>query len=292
MQTINLSKSKATSLEALPLDYTIFNTEGKLFRIKYLNKDLVLKSLYNNSGFIFANKLYTIEMLDTYKHSLPRSFCVPNYLVTINKNVEGFAMPYIEGENFATVTANNNISLEEKLYYYKKIGDILNQLKSIRRYTSLKDFYINDLHEGNIIVNPNNREVSFIDLDSCKVGSNCAFSSKYLNNGELLENKPYKYKYNTDNNAPGYLIANENSDIYCYIIMLLNFLLDDDLWRINETELLEFLNYLDIIGVNKELLYSIETITKKDKNNKNPRDYLETLTLKQIVKARRYYSKK
>lgn len=289
MQTINLYKKLADTLETLPLDKRIYNTEAKMYRLNYFGKELVLKSLYQTSGFIFANKLYTIEMLDAYKYSLPHSFCIPNYLVSVNKNVAGFALPFIHGENFNTVINDPGVSEEEKLYYYKKIGDLLEQLRNIRRYTSLKDIYLNDLHEANIMVNPCNREISIIDLDSCKIGSNCAFPSKYLNQGEMLDNKPFKYKYNIDNTGNGYLLANENSDIYCYILMLINYLLNDNMFRISEEEFIEFLNYLETIGFHKELLDCLCLITVDNKDNQNPRDYLDTITPKQITKARQFY---
>ena len=289
MQTININKKNADLLEILPLDSTIYNTEAKMLRFRYLDKDLVLKALHYSEGPIFANKLYTIEMLDTYRYSLPHSFCIPSHLVSVNKKVVGFALPFIHGENFMTLMRDHSISEEEKLYYYKRIGDILEQLRNIRKYTSLKDVYINDLHEGNIIINPNNKEVSLIDLDSCKIGTNCSFPSKYLSKGELLEDKPFKYKYNQDDNGSGYLIANENSDIYCYIVMLINYLIGDNLWRISKNEFLELLDYLSCIGFDKELLDCLHLLLENDKDNKNPRDYLDTLTPKQLTKARRFY---
>lgn len=66
-------------------------------------------------------------------------------------------------------------------------------MKNIRKYTELKDFYIGDIHEDNFLVDTEKQEIFVADLDSCKIAD---------------------YK------------VTEETDIYCYIIMILNYLYD------------------------------------------------------------------
>lgn len=288
MKTINLSKKKFESLKEVELSKNIFNTEGKIFDMKYKNKDKILKRLYNDIGVVFANKLYTLEMLDFYKDNLPSNFVIPDYLVSLDDNVIGFTLPKIEGINLSDYLNEKSISNKEKLYYYMKIGETLNQLKNIRKYSQLKEIYINDLHESNIIVNPQNKELNIIDLDSSRIFNNGSFAARYLGCSFFIQDKPHKYIYN-DNaklNGPGTLFANENSDLCCYNIMILNYLYGDKITRMNPDEFYNYLEYLKKIGVNKNLLDIFYGLTLT-KDNKNPLNYLDSLTETQIARSKK-----
>lgn len=79
MKIINISKKKYESLFPLELSKDIINTEAKLYHYRYTPLyDGVLKKLYQSKGNIFANKLYTIEMLNFYKEYLPNNFVIPD----------------------------------------------------------------------------------------------------------------------------------------------------------------------------------------------------------------------
>ena len=56
-------------------------------------------------------------------------------------------MKYIKGTNLSIILKEPTITYEEKINYLKSIGNILEQMKNIRKYTELKDFYIGDIHE-------------------------------------------------------------------------------------------------------------------------------------------------
>lgn len=76
MKTINISKKIFDNLRPLELSDKIKCSEAKIFDFRYRNHDKVLKKLYNNKGGVFANKLYTVEMLDTYKELFPDTLVV------------------------------------------------------------------------------------------------------------------------------------------------------------------------------------------------------------------------
>lgn len=288
MKMINISKKKFESLSEVELSKQTLNTEGQMFYMKYKNKDKVLKRLYNDMGVVFANKLYTLEMLNFYKDNLPSNFVIPDYLVSIDDKVIGFTLPKLSGINLCDLIKEKSITNKEKLYYYVKLGETLNQLKNIRKYSNLKEFFINDLHECNIMINPQNKELNIIDLDSSRINNNGAFCSRYLGPSFFIENKPHKYIYN-DNavvNGPGYLFANENSDLYCYNIMILNYLYGDKITSMNIDEFYKYLEYLNKIGIERNLLDIFNELTTTA-DNKNPVNYLETLTETQISRSKK-----
>ena len=125
---------------------------------------------------------------------------------------------------------------------------MLNQLSYIRKTTPLKDFYINDLNVTNFIVNPSNCELSIIDLDSAKIGTNAACTARLLTTKALLNNVKGKYNINEDKDVLGHVIADENSDLYCYIMVILNYLYDSNLnTTVAIEEFYEYMNYLEYI---------------------------------------------
>lgn len=282
MKVISVSKKRFRELNQVVLSKNITNTEAKILDFNYRNEDKILKALYYLEGPIFANKLYTIEMLDNNKSYLPTSFLIPDNLVTVNSEIIGFTLPKFNGANLSDILKNKNIDLREQIYYLKKIGETLHQLQSIRTYTPLKNIYINDLHESNFLVDLNNRELKVIDLDSCKIAHNKVFPSKYLGENSILK---YSNKYLRNNDEEfGYIKPDSNSDLYCYIIVILNYLMKDRISNYNINEFYEYLNYLEHIGINKELINIFSKIVNNC-DNENPMDYLDTITDEQICRA-------
>jgi len=288
MKMINISKKKFDSLSFIELSKNTFHTEAEIFNIKYKNKDKILKRLYNDMGVVFANKLYTLEMLNYYKDNLPSNFVIPDYLVSIEDNIIGFTLPKINGINLCDLIYEKGITNKEKLYYYIKLGETLNQLKNIRKYSNLKDIYINDLNECNIMINPQNKELNIVDLDSSRILNNGCFASSYLGTSFFIQDKPHKYIYNVcpESNGPGNILANENSDLYCYNIMILNYLYGDKVNNMNIDEFYNYLEYLNKIGIDKNLL-DIFNILTTTADNKNPVNLLDTLTDKQIARSKK-----
>lgn len=286
MKIIRLPKKKFEQLQPLELSRNIINTEGELYSFDYRGQSKVVKELYNLSGTIFANKLYTLEMLDTNKEYLPNNFCYPDNLISVDDTIVGFTIPRIYGENLVDILSNPNVDYKEQLYYLKKVGTILEQLKSIRKYSSLDSFYLNDLHAANFIVNPNNKDIYVIDLDSCKIGNNIAFPAKYLTPRALLNNVPDKYKINNDTFIPGYVTADSNSDLYCYNIMVLNYLYGENINNVSLDSFYDYLNYLEYLDINHHLISTFARIVD-NVSNKNPLYYLDTLTESQRYRAKK-----
>lgn len=291
MKIISLSQRKFKELVPLELPKEIFNTEAKIFDFNYKGEDKVFKKLYQKSGQAFANKLYTLEMLDNNKCYLPDYFFEPDYLASVGGIVEGFTIPKIKGITLSILLNDKKIDPSINIFYLKKIGDMLNQLKYIRKTTPLKDFYINDLHDSNFIINIDKGEIYVIDLDSCKIGTNSACPARYLTPNSLLNNVKGKYNIVNDDKIPGYVVADENTDIYCYIIMILNYLYGSNINNLSIDKFYNYLNYLEYIGINKELVeYFGRIIINKD--NANPVNLLDSITNEQVYRAKEIVYKK
>ena len=290
MNVIAISKKKFETLEPLKLSKGVISTEGEIFNFNYRGKPKVLKRLFHQNGDRFANKLYTLEMLDTNKEYLPDCFCIPDSLVSVNGTIEGFTLPKKNELPLATILKDNQLNPHEQIYYLKKVGEILQQLHVIRKYSPLNDIYLNDMHEANFLVNQNNRQLTVIDLDSCKIKQNQAFPSRYLTPLSLCINEPQKYKQ-IDDSTLGFIEPNEQTDLYCYAIMILNYLYGENIDGIKLEDFYEYLNYLKYIGINQELIDLFSRIIIS-KDNKNPMHLLDSLTNENIYRARNMVYKK
>ena len=291
MQIINMSKTKLNSLEPLVLPKNVTSTQCELFKYPYYGKEKLLKKLHRTDGIIFANKLYTIEALNANKDSMPSNFVLPESLVSINKKIEAFTMKYIKGINLSVILNNPDITYEEKIHYLKSIGRILEQMQNIRKYTNLNNFYLGDIHEDNFLVERDKQEVYIVDLDSCKIAGNKSFPGRYLTNSSLIKYNSTKYQTLSQTDDLADYKIDENTDIYCYIIMILNYLYDGRVDRLSLDKFYDFINYLEDIKVNIELIECFNKIVVGG-NNINPCNYLDTLTPKQVAGARRLYKKK
>lgn len=291
MQIINMSKTKLNSLEPLILPKNVTSTECELFKYPYYGKEKLLKKLHRTDGIIFANKLYTIEALNANKDSMPSNFVLPESLVSINKKIEAFTMKYIKGINLSVILNNPDITYEEKIHYLKSIGRILEQMQNIRKYTNLNNFYLGDIPEDNFLVERDKQEIYIVDLDSCKIAGNKSFPGRYLTNSSLIKYNNTKYQTLSQTDDLADYKIDENTDIYCYIIMILNYLYDGRVDRLSLDKFYDFINYLEDIKVNIELIECFNKIVVGG-NNINPCNYLDTLTPKQVAGARRLYKKK
>ena len=291
MQIINMSKTKLNSLEPLILPKNVTSTECELFKYPYYGKEKLLKKLHRTDGIIFANKLYTIEALNANKDSMPSNFVLPESLVSINKKIEAFTMKYIKGINLSVILNNPDITYEEKIHYLKSIGRILEQMQNIRKYTNLNNFYLGDIHEDNFLVERDKQEIYIVDLDSCKIAGNKSFPGRYLTNSSLIKYNNTKYQTLSQTDDLADYKIDENTDIYCYIIMILNYLYDGRVDRLSLDKFYDFINSLEDIKVNIELIECFNKIVVGG-NNINPCNYLDTLTPKQVAGARRLYKKK
>ena len=292
MEIQNVSKKRLNSLSKLKLAKEVLNTEAELFLIDGKNnwdkKTLVFKKLYVNQGEIFSNKLYTINELINKKNIInTEELVMPEKVITVKGEVAGFTMPYIDNINLKTILKDDHYDVFYQLSLLKEVGSILERLKRVRNYTSVTDFYLNDIHEANFILNKQTGKINVVDLDSCKIGHNLAQASKYLSIAEPLLVKMNKYesdkqietkvKYEQNyNTIGGSFVINQNTELFCYNMMILNYLYGDNVATLNLEEFCLYLEYLVDIGVPKELV-DIFNLIYIEKDNINPYEMLDCL---------------
>ena len=281
MQTLNISKKRFASLEKYKLPSYIINSEAILYVLPEKNKWetrlKLLKSLYFTTGESFGQKLYTINTLIDNKAiiNIPE-IVFPEKIAVVNTEIIGFTMPLIDSINLLEALKSNDISNEQKITYLKEIGLLLEKMKKVRTYTNINNFYLNDMHEGNFIIDKTDNHVKVVDIDSCKINNNYIFSSKYLSRRSMINLVPKYQRNNPKSIGEGSFIPDENTDLYCYIIMILNFLYGESINMFSLEEYYNYLEYLDSIGLNKELLFIFENAVSNSKNE-NPYELLDSI---------------
>ena len=283
MNIISISKKNFDELKQI-------NRENNIYEFKYNGKNKIVKLLFQKNSILYSNQLYTISMLNEYKQYLPTNFCVPDSILCVDNSFEAIIEDAIPGQNLSIFLRNQKINPQDKIHYLKEIGKILIGLEKLRKITPLNQIYINDLNESNFIINQSGK-LSVIDLDSCKIFENEPFPAKYLTPYSLLNNVEAKYKINKTDNSIGYVYADENTDIYCYIITILNYLYGKNINNLSKDEYYEYLNYLEHIKFNKNLINTFSKIIENSPNE-NPIYYLDEITNEQVEKANKIVYKK
>lgn len=290
MKSVSLSKDEYNRLAKLKLSNNVYNTEGNIKLYNYNGKLKALKEYYIQDGFTFEGKIKTLELLDKNRQILPNEFVTPEYLVKLDSKIIGCLSPYISNINLNSILVDRSYSTEFQIKQLKRVGRLLEKLDEIRKKNNI-ELYINDLHESNFILDITNKKLRMVDVDSCKIEDNMSFPSKYLSPMTLIVYNNDKYPLNDNIYSQGYVTADKNSDLFCYIIMILNYLSGENISRINERKFYEYLSYLDQIGINKELIDCFNRIIKDDENI-NPYLLLDTLTEEDIQKAKIKYRHK
>ena len=286
MEIVDLSKKRINNLERLRIENGILNTEADLYifynkKIKY-----ILKQLYPFEYIKYDNKLRTLLSIDTNSSIIPEYFIKPKFLVLSDNEIKYWASKFVNGTNLNRIINDDGIPYEIRKKYLIRIGELLKDMDDIRRNTSLKDFFIGDLHESNFLVDRSgNLLVS--DVDSMKIGGNKSSNAKYLTPFSLFNKIDLSDKYKNDFsiNRVGDYQADKNTDLYCYMMILLNFMTGK---RVNNMEIKDFYNYLnycDDIGVDKNLIEAFNRILTSE-DNINPYEYVSTLTNEQVSKVR------
>lgn len=281
MKIINISKNRFENLERYQLPSSIFNGEAQMYILPIKNQwetvNKLLKRLYITSGPMFGNKLQTINSLIDSKSLIAIPEIVfPEKLAIVNGEVVGYTMELVESINLETALRSYDVSPQTKIKYLRQIGEILEEMKKIRAYTSIKDFYLNDIHENNFVIDKKTDSVRVVDIDSCKINGNYTFGSRYLSPLSLAYNIP-KYKREENGICGGFINPSEDTELYCYIIMILNTLYGGGINRLSLDQMYNYLEYLCSIGVDLELINIFEKIASNS-HNENPYELLDCLT--------------
>ena len=160
-------------------------------------------------------------------------------------------MELIDSINLETALNSFDISSERKIKYLYQIGQVLEKMKQVRAYAetdiytnnTVKDFYLNDLHENNFIIDTRTDNIRVVDIDSCKINGIFTFGSKYLTEKAII-GSIRKYKHEENDICGGYFEPSEDTEIYCYIMVILNTLYGGNIHNLSIPEFYNYLEYL------------------------------------------------
>jgi len=277
MNVVNITNNEFSNLKELELKDHIFNTEGQIYYFNINDNQYILKRLYRETGTIFSNKLYTInELIDNNRFINISELVIPEKLICIDNKIIGFILPYIENINFHDVLYSNDFTINEKIEYFKQIGEILEKMKKVRNNTFVKDFYLNDLHESNFILNIETNKINVVDLDSCKINNNLPFTARYLSPFSPINNIDKYKKITEEISIGGFFKPDYNTDLFCYIVMILNFLSKIRITNLSINDYFDYLEYLHKVGISHELIDKLSLIYSEN-SNENPYQLLEEL---------------
>lgn len=277
MKIINLRMHQLRALKELTLQPGTLNTEALMLILRKNQAKtknggrMLLKYLdAQDDEKVMARKMYTINMLNgstNYKEI--EELIIPEYVVVVDGKIVGFAMPLIENhKNLGKILNNNEICIEDKLNYLKQVGRIISKVQRVNTESFRMQF--GDLNEFNFIVDSKDK-VKAVDLDSAYLGQDEPSNSAYY----LLKNQYItilKDKYKLTKN--GIIIPNDNSDLYCYNMIVLNVLSKNDMYKEDIPTYYMYLNHLKDVGIDKELIKIFEQIYLPTKNH-NPRSLLD-----------------
>ena len=283
MEIINYSESRVDKLDKLPL-HGIMHTESELYHVMYKGEEKVLKKFYIYFGDTFSNKAFTVSSLIDNKNRINIDEIVfPEVCVSISQTAKGFIMPNIKNIPFHIYMKLKNKTLEDKIEVLKQINEVLLKMKRVRERENM-NFYVNDFHEGNLIFNVDTKKINFVDIDSCRILHNLPFPAKYLGSSSLASYLPKKYKVN-ENLPYKLIVADQNSDLYCYALIILNFMGQFDFDKLDITTARLYMEYLKEIGFSDEFVKAFSKPFEENKENEFLGDYLDEITDEKLKKT-------
>lgn len=267
MKALVISKSKFERLKPYVLDKAVANSEGSLFTIEYGknwdNRQKLLKKLYIDEGEYFGNKLLTVNtLIDHHEEIEHMPMVIPERIGVVNNQVSAIIFPFIEDSvNLLMVLRNYKVPMEVKVNLLKQVGTLIEGMRHVNVLD--QPIYLGDLHEGNFILDKNG-VVKAVDLDSCKIGYNAPFPSRYLRMANAqLRKLPNKYPMIEDRTAsllPGdtqkpYINEiNYNTELFCYNMMVMNTLANGPINEYDDETFYTYLQYAKSKGLSDDLM--------------------------------------
>lgn len=277
--TINLRMHQVRSLKELHIPNGVMNTEALMLILnkKYKTTDgrrMLFKYLdEQDDPEVMDRKTAVLTYLNNSEYQELEELIIPEYKVNVDRSHAGFAMPLIERHrNLGKILNDEFISFATKKKYLIMLGDLIDK---VRRVESSNPMYFGDLNEFNFIIDKKGK-LNAIDLDSVFIEgieeikpSRLAY---YLLKNQYIASIPDKYK----TTAEGIIIPSENSDLYCYNMIILDTLANERMFKVDMNTYYQYLQYLQAIGIPRELIESFERIYLP-KNNLNPRKIIEEI---------------
>lgn len=230
--------------------------------------DFAVKILHITYGPVFNNKMFVLSSLFKYRELIDiPELILPDALASRKGKIKGYLSEFVEGPTLEVILLNPNIDITIKIECIKKVGLILQKMHERRKIKELKDFYINDLHSGNLIIEKRTGNVRVGDMDAAHISGNRYCRSKYIIFNDNLQTLPEKYRPKPESSYSKDLIADENTEYYCYTIILLSALtMGPPIYSWSIKSFYDFLEHMAGLGASKNLLDILAKIYTNEDN--------------------------
>ena len=279
MKIINLRMHQLRKLKELTLEKGTLNTEALMLvlnkhQVKTENGERMLFKYLDaqDDEKIMGRKMYALNLLNSSRYYKQiKELIIPDTIIVVDNKIAGFALPLIENHtNLGIFLSKEENKFSKKLEYLKQVGKILHQVQEVKEESFKMNF--GDFNEFNFIIDKSDI-VRAIDLDSVYVGQDePSHTAYYLLKNKYLESIPDKYKLTQS----GIMIPSNDTDLYCYNMILLNTLAEEEMYKKELDIFYKYLFHLKDIGIDKELLKIFNTIYLSKPNN-NPLPLLKTI---------------
>lgn len=274
MKKINITESEFTNLEYINL-FGTWHTESRLYKSPFDNGSIIkIYKLFDDEKYM-KEKRENVENLYYFsiENNIPE-LTIPTYLLTIDDEFRGIIEPKKIGKNASYYLTNSDTPIKVKIEILKQIGTILEKIHNTSpKYKAA----FGDVHSDNFIVRKTKYSVNTygIDTDSMKL-YDINFGAGYYFCDNLFINSFEKYeKGYGDSIIPSY-----QTDIYSYIMMILEVIADDEcIVDLDVNKYKKYIDYLDRLGFNSDLLKCFLSIYDNKVDNINPLPYLDSLEM-------------
>lgn len=286
LETISLRMHQVRRLKELQLSKGVLNSEALMLVLnkKHRTEDgrrILFKYLdAQEDEKIMRRKETVLAYLNRSHYKELEELIIPEYVVTVDSEPAGFAMPLIENhQNLGSILNSEEVSWEMKKEYLLELGNLLDK---VWRVEDPHPIIFGDLNEYNFIIDEENK-LNAIDLDSSYAegleGVEPSTYAYYLMRNPYLKRVPEKYI----KGEYGFIRPNHNSDFYSYCMILLRTLSTIPMHTQPMETYYEYLKYLKELGFSKKFI-EIFLNLYTPKQTGNPKEYLEDIT-QEMAKA-------
>lgn len=265
MKEIRLTEEEFNELAPFHMEHVIHN-ESNIYDMPN-NPDKLLKiySLHDKD-YLDEKKKDIDNLIKFSKEEKIPEIVIPIGLIYLDDLFIGELLPRVYGHTASLVIYNNEVSFNNKIKVFENIGKILYKVQ----YSKPKfNACYSDVHLDNFMVSDN--KVLAIDSSSMKIYDSKGITNFYLYQLSTMDIEKYEL------DEEGTVIPDKNTDIYCFIMMILRFLSGSDLYILNVERYKEYLDKLVYNGFDEELINCFNSIYEEDIDNINPLVHLNTL---------------
>ncbi|SCJ30468.1 Uncharacterized protein with protein kinase and helix-hairpin-helix DNA-binding domains [uncultured Eubacterium sp.] len=255
------SKCRGLTINKMCFEQELINKENFNTNCKLWIQDKYLFKQYISFGKVTQQNINNImHFIKRQDLKVVPELVLPKKLVfDEKKQVMGYIMDYYKKtETLEDIFMDRNISSKNKKDVFVQLAMVLNKLP--------KDIFIGDLHGRNVIVDTNFK-IHVIDIDGFSTSSNQM--SCPLNNLTRLN---YLKKYYLQDK----LIISKDTDIACYMVLLLNWLAQTSILQYSSIEIFRYLNFLEKQQIPQGIIKMMKRIFDEEHN------FIDINAIKQI----------